>query len=137
MFKINIQHSTGNYWDIHNYNNFWSLSWIESIANSTCYHTSMNKTIWIRFPKSDYEKLHTVQCTLHMHLSISFLLLSISSWFFNLLIKSAMCLGTSHISMNFEFLSGATCLYINMYAFVELKFRTNWLEYFVQCSTQF
>ena len=59
--------------------------------------------------------------TLHKLLSISFLLLSISSWCRSLYIRSTMWVGTSHWSKNLAFLSGETCLYISMYAFVELK----------------
>ena len=56
-----------------------------------------------------------------MDLSISLLFLSTSSKCLNFLINSIMCLGMSYCSRNLAFLPGATCLYISMYALVELQ----------------
>ena len=56
-----------------------------------------------------------------MDLSISLLFLSTSSKCLKLWINSIMCAGISCCSRNLAFLSGATCLYISMYALVELQ----------------
>ena len=103
-----------------------SKFWLVSVACKSTHwptHQPTEKPLWPWPFLVDFGykiKIIKKQFTLHIDLSISFLLLSISSWFLSLWINSAMCFGTSPRSMNLAFLSGATFLYINMYAFVEL-----------------